>query len=182
MKFESFLQERKITFPTTKKILVIFGLVFISIAFQAQATDELKSPYYHVIDNKVDKSTFTGWQIFHLNCYTCHNVDAIGSDVAPDLLERVKPMSPDTFAIKVLKRYRISMGMEGATAETGTMLRDAIINEMLRQERGKRGEIIMPAWEDLNPDIKPHIMDLYAYLKARSDGALGPGKPELIQD
>ncbi len=59
MKFETFLQEEKVTFSTTKIISVIFGLVFISIAFQAQAAVELKSPYYRVIDNKVDKFTFT---------------------------------------------------------------------------------------------------------------------------
>ncbi len=34
----------------------------------------------------------------------------------------------------------------------------------------------MPVWMD-DPGMKPHILDLYAYLKARSDGAIGPGKP-----
>jgi hypothetical protein len=34
----------------------------------------------------------------------------------------------------------------------------------------------MPAWQD-NPNIDPYLDDLWAYLKARADGALGPGRP-----
>jgi hypothetical protein len=29
--------------------------------------------------------------------------------------------------------------------------------------------------------MKPHILDLYAYLKARSDGAIGTGRPKTIE-
>jgi hypothetical protein len=35
----------------------------------------------------------------------------------------------------------------------------------------------MPAW-DGDPNVKPHVMDLYAYLRARADGVLGEGRPE----
>lgn len=37
----------------------------------------------------------------------------------------------------------------------------------------------MPTWDD-DPNIRPHISDLYAYLKARSDGALGEVRPERL--
>jgi len=29
--------------------------------------------------------------------------------------------------------------------------------------------------------VPPHVLDLYAYLSARADGGLGPGKPGLIR-
>ncbi len=143
---------------------------------------EVKTPYYHVIGNNVDQSTFTGWKVFHLNCHTCHNRGAIGSDVAPNLLERVKHMTPATFAKKVLKRYRISIGMEEAMGESDSAIRDAIVQEMVRHERGKYGEIIMPGWDEIHSGIKPHILDLYSYLKARADGVLGIGKPGIISE
>jgi len=39
----------------------------------------------------------------------------------------------------------------------------------------------MPAW-DADPQVNLHVLDLYAYLSARADGKLGPGKPsELVQ-
>ncbi len=44
--------------------------------------------------------------------------------------------------------------------------------------KGYQGQIgVMPAWEN-DPNVSPRIDDLYAYLKARSDGALPAGRPE----
>jgi hypothetical protein len=34
---------------------------------------------------------------------------------------------------------------------------------------------VMPGWSE-NPNVMKHIDKLYAYLKARSDGVLPPGK------
>lgn len=45
-------------------------------------------------------------------------------------------------------------------------------------KNGYTGQIgVMPAWGE-DPNIKSKIPELYAYLKARSDGILGPGRPE----
>ena len=38
---------------------------------------------------------------------------------------------------------------------------------------------VMPTWGG-NPNIVPYIDNIYAYLKARADGALGPGRPEKL--
>jgi len=59
-----------------------------------------------------------------------------------------------------------------AAGETGA--REALVAEILQR---KAGDIQMPAW-DGDPNVKPHIMDLYAYLRARADGVLGEGRPE----
>lgn len=37
------------------------------------------------------------------------------------------------------------------------------------------------AWES-DTSMRPHVMDLYAYLRARADGALGPGKPQRMEE
>ena len=39
--------------------------------------------------------------------------------------------------------------------------------------------LFMPAFGE-TPDVALRLNDLYAYLKARSDGVLGPGKPKRI--
>ncbi|MFO1350565.1 MAG: cytochrome c [Gammaproteobacteria bacterium] len=47
-------------------------------------------------------------------------------------------------------------------------------------ENGYKGQIgVMPAWKD-NPNVNKHFEELYSYLKARSDGALKPGRPERL--
>ena len=43
---------------------------------------------------------------------------------------------------------------------------------------GFRGQVgAMPAWKG-NPNVMPHIDQLYRYLKARADGVLPAGRPE----
>ena len=134
---------------------------------------------YRVLDGKVDRGTFTGWRIFHTTCYGCHGVDALGTDVAPNLVERIRTMTPRAFATKVLTSYRIVLPESEANTDDRSAVREAMLAEVMRQERGARGQIIMPAWET-NPRIQPHVLDLFAYLSARADGKLGPGKPKLL--
>ena len=38
---------------------------------------------------------------------------------------------------------------------------------------------VMPAFGDVN-DVVEYIDDIYAYLKARADGAIGRGRPERL--
>ena len=58
---------------------------------------------------------------------------------------------------------------------------EAIIAEVLKAQRGGPGSVSMPAWQS-SEGVEPHVLDLYAYLRARADGALGPGKPGVFHD
>jgi hypothetical protein len=134
---------------------------------------------YRVVDGQVDRGTYTGWRLFHTTCYGCHGVGAVGTDVAPNLVERVKTLTPRGFATKVLTSYRIVLPAREANTEDRTAMREAMIEEVMRRERGARGQIVMPAWE-ADAKVNPHVLDLFAYLSARADGKLGPGEPRLM--
>lgn len=140
-----------------------------------QQSREEKTPY-RIVDGKVDESTFLGWRAYHSACHTCHGPDAVGTAVAPSLVERVKSLSARDFSIKVLTSYRIVVPSGDASSDDPTALRGAFLEEILRRERG---ELVMPAWES-EETVRPHVLDLYAYLRARADGALGPGKPQRM--
>ncbi len=131
---------------------------------------------YRIEDGKVDQSTFLGWRVFHSTCHGCHGVAATGTTVAPDLTQRMKDMSLEQFINTLLIRYRIVLGADQAAADDNTATREAFMDLVRKHEQGR---LIMPAWED-DPNVKPHLLDLYAYLKARADGALGPGRPSRI--
>lgn len=132
---------------------------------------------YTVIEGKVDHSTFLGWRVFHSTCYICHGVDATGTSVAPDLTERVQAMSAEDFAIAVLYRYPIITGFNVSPGDDLKALREKFLEDIKQRENGG---LNMPTWEhDLN--VRPHIFDLYAYLRARADGALGEGRPEQFE-
>jgi mono/diheme cytochrome c family protein len=129
---------------------------------------------YCVADGKVDQATYVGWRLFQTNCATCHGNDATGSDRGPNLLPLIKEMPAKRFVGTVLMRYKLVVPAGEAAGESGA--REALIAEILER---KAGDIQMPAW-DGDPNVKPNIMDLYAYLRARSDGALGEGRPQPI--
>jgi len=155
--------------------LVLIGAVLVLMSC-AQSAEEDKP--YRSEDGFVDQSTYLGWRVFHSSCHGCHGVDATGTSVAPNLVEQVKTLSAREFSIKVLSRYRITVSAQSAGADDKSELREEILQEVLRRERG---DVLMPAWEkDLN--VAPHVLDIYGYLRARADGALGPGRPQRQSD
>ena len=157
---------------------VLLGALFTP-PLVAQPNGEPAPGDYRVVDGKVDGGTYTGWRLFHTTCYGCHGVGAVGTDLAPNLVERVKTLTPRGFATKVLTSYRIVLPANDANTEDRTAAREAMLEDVMRRERGARGQIIMPAWE-ADSKVNPHVLDLFAYLSARADGKLGPGEPKLL--
>ena len=80
----------------------------------------------------------------------CHGPDGSGSSYAPDLTQSLKTMSEDDF-------------------------KEVVVNG--RKNVTTASDNVMPAFGTVE-DVMLYIDDIYAYLKARSDGALGRGRPE----
>jgi cytochrome c5 len=133
-----------------------------------------------VVEGRVDAGTYAGWRLFHGHCQTCHGVGGVGTAKAPNLVERIKNYTPRGFAGKVLTSYRIEALMPDSGKPETEAERQALLDQAMQRERGARGQNSMPAWNQ-NADVPPHVLDLYAYLSARAEGGLGPGKPGLIQ-
>lgn len=133
---------------------------------------------YRIVDGRVDQATLTGWQVYHTTCYLCHGVDAVATAQAPDLTERVAALSAGQFAAVVLDRYPIIVGFGEVSGDDLSALRERFAAEIARHERGA---LLMPAWRG-DERVQPHLLDLYAYLRARADGALGPGMPRVLDD
>ncbi len=163
-------------FPV-KRLMIMLAIAGAPFATTTSAAEGGPPPgTYEVVDGKVDVGTYEGWLTYHTACHICHGPDAVGSDIAPNLRQSLKSMAPSEFTNKVLTRYRIFIApTESMSSEA---VRQSVLDEVIRQRRGDRGTVAMPAWQS-NPGIKPHVLDLYAYLKARSDEAIGPGRPKV---
>jgi methanol metabolism-related c-type cytochrome len=105
---------------------------------------------YSITDGKVDKGTFNGWRRYTDACMRCHGPDGSGSSYGPALMESLKTMPYETFL-------------------------DTVING--RQNVTASQKNVMPAFGEVQ-DVAMNIDDIYAYLKARADGALGRGRPQ----
>jgi methanol metabolism-related c-type cytochrome len=130
---------------------IFFGnLLLLAPGMHAHAADN-KLPY-KIVDGKVDLPTFNGYRRYGESCLRCHGPDGAGSSYAPDLTDSLKHMTEDQFAAVVIN------GRKNVTTSS---------------------ENVMPSF-GMTEDVVNYLNDIYGYLKARSDGALGRGRPKRI--
>jgi mono/diheme cytochrome c family protein len=103
----------------------------------------------------VDQHTFVGYLHYEGTCYWCHGQDATGSSFAPSLVDALKTLSHDEFLNIVVNGGVVN----GQPVGYGT-----------------RNVFVMPAF-GTNANVMCFLDDIYAYLRARSDGAIGRGRP-----
>jgi methanol metabolism-related c-type cytochrome len=145
-----------------------FGAIFalgvatisLPLAAAADSTPAANAPAndgdkpYVVQNGRVDHHVFNGYRRYGDNCLRCHGPDGAGSSYAPALVDSLKHMTKEQFE-------------------------NTVING--RQDVNTANQNVMPAF-GLNPDVVENLDDIYGYLKARSDGVLGRGRPKKIGD
>jgi methanol metabolism-related c-type cytochrome len=142
------------------KMVRVLWLLFLTIAVlvvdtravpAAEAEKTAEKPYT-IVDGKVDKKTFNGWRRYTESCLRCHGPDGAGSSYAPSLVDSAKHMSQDEF-------------------------NEIVING--RTNVNAASENVMPPFGTVE-DVVAYLDDIWAYLTARADGALGRGRPPRI--
>jgi len=113
------------------------------------AAQEEEKPYV-IKDGVVDWYTFSGFRRYHAECHVCHGPDGLGGSFAPALVESLKTLTYEDFL-------------------------EVVVNG--RERIGASAQSKMPAFAE-NLNVMCFVDDLYAYLKARSDGVLGRGRPK----
>lgn len=113
-------------------------------------------------------TAYAGWRVYQQRCAACHGTAADGGGGAPNLLLRLQGLGPQRFVDAVLRRYEADMLPPGQGSS-----RAMRVDEVMER---RRGELQMPAWQG-EPVVHAHVMDLYAYLSARSEGRLPAGRP-----
>ncbi|HEY3149281.1 MAG TPA: c-type cytochrome, methanol metabolism-related [Dongiaceae bacterium] len=141
--------------------LVIVLTLYGAVAAQAQETNgeavaaaSEDKPYKIAPDGTVDWATFSGFRRFNSTCYVCHGPDGAGSSFAPALVESLKHLSYEQFT-------------------------EIVVNG--KTEVNTASQRKMPSF-GTDPNVMCYLDDIYAYLKARSDGALGRGRPAKHAD
>ncbi len=149
--------------------VVLFALLGLASCATDRPAPRPPSPAAQV--DRPPGSVYAGWRVFQDRCAKCHGAAGSGTEFGPDLLPRVAEMSSRRFVNLVLQRYDWSMS--AGEAGSASAARESLIEDVLQR---REIALAMPAWQS-EPGVNAHILDLYAYLSARADGAQGPGRP-----
>ncbi len=117
--------------------------------------DKEGNPTFKVgADGTVDWYTYSGYRRYHSECHVCHGPDGMGSTYAPALRDSLKTMSyADFLGVVASGRKNVSSSQEN----------------------------VMPAFGD-NPNVACYMDDLYIYLRARANDAVGRVRPAKRED
>jgi methanol metabolism-related c-type cytochrome len=117
--------------------------------------DKSGNPTFNIApDGTVDWYTYSGYRRFNSECEVCHGFDGLGSTFAPSLVESLKTLSYSDFTSIVV----------GGRKDVNTA-----------------NEKVMPSF-GTDRNVMCYLDDIYVYLRARSDGKLGGGRPEKHVD
>jgi methanol metabolism-related c-type cytochrome len=112
-------------------------------------------PTYKIAaDGSVDWYTYSGFRRYHSECHVCHGPNGDGSSFAPALKESVKRITHTDF-----------LGLVASGRKNVTTAQ----------------ENVMPAF-GANPNVMCYVDDIYIYLRARSDDAVGRVRPAKHED
>ena len=113
--------------------------------------DKNGDPTYKIEpDGTVDWYTFSGFRRYNAACIVCHGPDGAGSSYAPALANSLKTMNYAEFF--------------------GTVVSG-------RKDLRNGNDLVMPAFAD-NKNVMCYLNDIYVYLRARSTGVVGRGRPD----
>ena len=116
--------------------------------------DKEGNPTYKINGDSVDWYTYSGYRRYHSDCHVCHGPDGMGSSYAPALKDSLKTMSYGDFLATV------ASGRKNVTTSQDN---------------------VMPAFGD-NPNVACHLDDIYVYLRARANDAMGRVRPSKHED
>jgi mono/diheme cytochrome c family protein len=133
---------------TVRRLVTSAGVLVAAMAAGSRVeAQELRDQYHAAPRDTVTQEVYDGWKQFNLNCARCHGEDVLGTTIAPHLIVSLKPDGPIN-------------------------TKEAFL-QVVCAGRPAKG---MPAWCSLGMDPGT-IEKIYAYVKARSDGKMAPGRP-----
>jgi methanol metabolism-related c-type cytochrome len=152
---------------TAAMALAAWALVFWTVSVRADGSgepaevkdgkffDKDGDPTYRVAqDGTVDWYTYSGFRRYHSECHVCHGPSGDGSSFAPALKDSLKRISYGDF-----------LGIVAGGRRNVTAAQDNV----------------MPAFGN-NPNVMCYVDDIYIYLRARANDAVGRVRPAKHED
>ncbi len=127
--------------------IAVFGFIYIasalwaSIAF-AQDTDVADNANLPTPD-EVYMRIYNGWKWWHVYCYRCHGLDALGSTIAVNLRDSIKDLSYEEY-LHTVREGRPKKGMQA----WNVLLDDKQITDLYIYIKARSDKVLPPGRPD----------------------------------
>src|SRR5262245_11281139 len=133
------------------------GMMAVVVLFLATAIDVIwESPHSTLMAQATAntyKNVYDGWKWWHVYCYRCHGVDAVGTTNAPNLTDPNGKLTDAAF-LKIVREGRADKGMQA----WDKLLEDKQIQQIHLYVRA-RTEKVLPAGrpDEVGPNKGPWV-------------------------
>jgi mono/diheme cytochrome c family protein len=140
-----------------RRLIGVSGSLFLLVIFVVVLNgDPLASPPLpaaQATSPDTYKSVYDGWKWWHVYCYRCHGVDAIGTTNAPNLIDPNRKLSSAAF-IKVVMNGIPDKGMQA----WDKLLDKKQVSEIHLYVRARTDKVLPPGRPDeVGPNGKPWV-------------------------
>jgi mono/diheme cytochrome c family protein len=99
------------------------------------------------------RDVYNGWKWWHVYCYRCHGVDALGSTLAPNLVDPMNQLTPAAF-LKIVRNGIPDKGMQA----WNKLLDDKQIGQLHLYVRARADKVLPPGRPDeIGPNGGPWV-------------------------
>jgi mono/diheme cytochrome c family protein len=103
--------------------------------------------------SEVYRDVYNGWKWWHVYCYRCHGVDALGSTIAPNLIDPMNTHTPAEF-LKIVRDGIPDKGMQA----WNKLLDDRQIRQVHLYVRARADKVLPPGRPDeIGPNGGPWV-------------------------
>jgi mono/diheme cytochrome c family protein len=87
---------------------------------------------------QVSDTVMNGWRWFHVYCFRCHGIDALGSQLAPNLRDSIQKLSHEEFT-KIVRDGKPNTAMQPWNALLDTTQIEDVYQYVLARSEGRLG-------------------------------------------
>lgn len=122
----------------------ILGIALVAIVAMA-GLSELRSSPAAAVQNKADiyKDVYNGWKWWHVYCYRCHGMNAVGGNLAPSLIDPNEKMTLPQF-LTIVRNGSADKAMQA----WDKLLDDKQITQIYMYVRARADKVLPPGRPD----------------------------------
>jgi cytochrome c553 len=133
------------------RVFLLAAVMWVLFNFVSSHSEPAPVPQ---VSSDVYKNVYNGWKWWHVYCYRCHGMNAVGGNLAPNLIDPNEKITLKDFLIRVK-----SGSADGTMQPWDKLLDDKQITQLYYYVRARRDKVLPPGRPDeVGPNGGPWLV------------------------